>query len=104
MIRATTPTHKFTVPFDPEEMQELLLTYSQLGRRILERRKEELTFSEEDEEHIISHLLGQVETARFRPGAPVQIQLRALTAAGEAMASQIVTARVEDVLNDEVLE
>lgn len=103
MIRATTPTHRFTVPFDPSEMKELLLSYAQHGRVVLERRKGELSFSTEEGEYLLSHRLTQAETSRFRAEEPVLIQLRVLSQAGDALASDPVTIRVEDVLNDEVL-
>lgn len=103
MIRATTPTHKFTVPFDPEQTREILLTYAQRGKIVLERRKEELSFTEENEEHVITTRMTQEETALFQAGFPVEIQMRVLSAAEDALASDKITVRVEDVLNDEVL-
>lgn len=103
MIRGTTPTHRFALPFDPAEMKELLLTYAQDGAIVLERRGEELSFSGRDGDWAVSHRLTQSESGLFRPGEPVRIQLRVLTQNDEALASEIVTVRVEDVLNDEVL-
>ena len=103
MIRLTTPTHSFSVPFDPEDMREILLTYTQNGRFVLERRKAELSFGSDEQGHTVYHRLTQEETGRFRAGEPVRIQLRALTGAGDALASDPVTVQVEDVLNDEVL-
>lgn len=104
MVRATTPTHIFTVPFDPAQMRTMLLTYSQRrGRAILERGRDELTFGKDENGYFISTKLTQAETARFSPELPANIQLRVVNQEGEAMASNIIVVPVEDVLNAEVL-
>lgn len=111
MIRATTPIHKFVFDEDPDEnFSKLLVTYSQDDTIILEKDKEDMEFSTETDSdnntiYIASIRLSQSETILFsvKPSDKVEIQIRALTYAGEALASDIKTINVKDVLNDEVL-
>ena len=45
MIRATTPKHSFTFDVNPEEtFSEILITYAQNGKIVLEKHKSDLTF------------------------------------------------------------
>ena len=110
MSRATTPTHFFRIAIDPDTCKEILITYKQRGEIVLEKRKDDLSFSvEEGEEtkYICSFKLTQEETNQFRQGDRkteiAQIQMRILTLGGDSLKSNIVEVSVEDVLNDEVL-
>lgn len=100
MIRATTPTHKFILPFDcAEYIKELLITYAQLGGNVLEKTQDDVTYDGDT----ISFTLSQEETNLFKANYDVEIQIRVLTKNNDAMASQIYTIPVMKVLNDEVL-
>ena len=114
MIRATTPVHTFIFPLDPETaFDEILITYAQDDRVVLNKRKADLTFAAEGEPdapvYTASLRLTQEETALFHPnrfgaaGGNVRVQIRALDPDGHALASQIETLPLSDVLNDEVL-
>lgn len=107
VIRATTPTHYFTIETDPSQFKRLLITYKQGGNIVLEKEKGDIHVEEQtvDEEtvYVLSYRLTQEETKLFDMNAPVYIQIRALTFDGAAPASDIVRIDVEDVLNDEVL-
>ena len=99
MIRGTTPTHQFVVPFDTSVLSEVLITYAQDNKLVLTKNIKDCTI----EQDVISVTLTQEETLRFDSDHHVKIQLRALTTGGDALASQIITRSVGDVLNDEVL-
>jgi len=114
MIRATTPKHTFVFPLDPEtRFAEILITYAQNGRVILNKHKSDLSFAAEGSEaapvYTASLRLTQEETALFRPGrfgagaANVTVQLRALDTDGLVFASEPAQLLLADVLNDEVL-
>lgn len=99
MRRATTPMHKFTFPVSPETFEKILITYAQGRKIVFEKTKEDLNISE----YTVSFKMTQEEANMFNTKDPVRIQVRALTYAGEAVASKIVQASVDEVLNDVIL-
>lgn len=113
MYRATTPKHVFYFNVDPESsFKTILITYSQNGKIVVEKTKEDLTFETDEKGNYIAWLrLSQEEANSFyvkwtsanSAGAKILIQVRALSYADEAFASQKFEVPVEDVLNDEVL-
>ena len=103
MFRATTPLHRFVFDQDPEQFEKILITYSQYGRTILEKRESDLSFSQPEEGTFQAAVrLTQKEANLFKAGK-VSIQIRALFPDGSVIASDIITVPVKDVLNDEVL-
>jgi len=108
MIRATTPIHTFRFTMNPNTMDEVLVTYGQADRIVVEKHKTDMTFTSEVIEGVTyyfgAYSLSQSETNRFSSDLPVDIQVRVLTTTGQALASQITRQQVFDVLNDEVLE
>lgn len=98
MYRATTPTHTFNVPFETEFIDALIITYQQKGKTIVEKTKDDVTF---DEKKIIVTLT-QEETNMFDKGDTAKVQLR-VKIADRVQASNIITLRVNNVLNDEVM-
>lgn len=111
MIRATTPKHMFTFDVNPEEtFSEILITYAQNGKIVLEKHKSDLTFETCDcfggkTVYRAFVKLTQEETKLFsaNPKGIVNIQVRAITENGDAIASDIMQISVQNVLNDEVL-
>lgn len=97
MWRGTTPTHVFTLPDDVplQDFTTMYMTYSQNGKVVVEKTQSDFTV----ENHKIRLKFTQADSLRFQPGA-VQIQLRAKTAQGEAVASNIITTNAMDVLKD----
>lgn len=100
MIRATTPTHVFTFPQDPDEYDEILITYKQ-DAVVIEKHKTDCTIDGQAKTATVK--LTQEETVRFCSGAPVKVQVRVAFEGGESFASSIFSVPVGDVLNDEVL-
>ena len=114
MIRATTPVHSFLFEEDPSPFEQILITYSQGGEIVLEKTKADLEIEEIEEEEIdpkhkeryrASFRLTQEETNLFEANTakPVYVQVRILTEAGEAIASEKWRIPLKDVLNDEVM-
>lgn len=110
MIRATTPKHSLIFSVDPEEaFAEILITFAQDGKVILEKRMADLEFTTEtSDEHtlyIASYTLSQDETKNFNPRSYyVQLQVRCLDQEGHALATEVKRLSVYNVLNDEVLK
>ena len=99
MIRGTTPTHTFTLPFDSSVISKVRILYSQ---------NDELVFAKSDADatmdtNTISVVLSQQDTLSLDCHRPVDIQLRVLTKGGEALASDIIREKVDRCLDDEVL-
>lgn len=104
MFRATTPRHTFFFKIDPANFRIILVTYSQGGERVLEKNKSDLTFESECCGIYKAHYkLSQEESNLFKAGN-VDIQVRAVTQNGDSLASEIKHLKVQDVLNDGVLE
>ena len=73
----------------------------------MEKTQSDLSFSSYIGEggivvYIAAFRMTQEEANLFQP-EPVRVQVRVLTSDGEALASDITTMRVTDVLDDEVL-
>lgn len=99
MIRATTPTHTFNIPIEANKIQEILVTYRQVGRNILEKTNADM----ENNGNAWSVTLTQQETKLFMADTKVEVQVRVLTTGGDALASKIFSVTVDRVLNDEVM-
>jgi len=97
MRRATTPTHYFTLPSVASEYSDIHITYSQRGTKILEKNKSDLTIDGKK----VSFTMTQQETKLFDSGV-AYVQLRVLID-DTALASEIMTFKVNPVLCDDVL-
>ncbi len=97
MWRGTTPTHTFTLPSDVpvQDFTDIYITYSQDGTPVVEKTGDELTV----EGSRIRLTFSQADTLLFKPGQ-VKIQLRAKTADGKAVASNIISTTAKEVLKD----
>lgn len=97
MWRGTTPTHTFMLPegIRVQDFTVIYITYSQNGSPVLEKEKADMTL----EGNVIRLNFSQADSLLFGAG-PVKIQLRAKTADGKAVASEIVTTTAKEVLKD----
>lgn len=100
MIRGTTPTHTFTIPFDESVINSIKIIYAQNKETVFEKLKDDCTF----EGNTVSLTLTQEETFKFDHKCPVEIQIRILTTKGNAIASEIRRVTVGELLDDEVLK
>jgi hypothetical protein len=100
MNRGTTPTHTFRIPSSVyPTIKEIKIIYSQNGRKILQKKTSEITL--EGGNAIVK--LTQKETFLFSHAMDVEIQVRVLTQADDAINSDIITRKVWDCLDNEVL-
>ena len=94
-----TPRHTFTVPFSTGLIKELKITYAQDNKTVLEKYLADC----EVEENSVSYSLTQEETLKLADCCEIEMQIRLRTTNGEALASQIIKAFVEEILKDGVI-
>ena len=100
MIRGTTPTHIFNLPFDTALIADLRIIYAQSDKEVLVKKLEDCTL----EGNSVNVILKEYETLLFSCSKDVQIQVRVLTHNGETLTSAIKIINVEKCLNNEVLQ
>lgn len=99
MYRGTTPTNVFTTDLDLTEADVVYITYKQGEKTVIEKTKDEITVEAEQ----ITVELTQEDTLMLKSPSPVGIQIRARFADGTAVASNVMTASVEQILKDGVI-
>ena len=100
MIRGTTPTHTFTLPFNTDILSDIRVIYAQDDEVLFVKRKEDCILRDD----CILINLTQEDTFMFDSNKKVQIQVRVLTAKGEVLSSVIENIGVSQCLEDEVLQ
>ena len=100
MYRGTTPTLKFTLPFDTSTLDAVWVTIAQGGKVIINKEKSDCDLKGTD----ISVTLTQAETLTLTAGNKTDIQLRVLTTDGLALASEIFRENTDYILKDGVIE
>ena len=99
MIRGTTPTHIFNLPFEAETIAAVRITYAQGQKEILRKETADVT----KDGRRLSVTLTQEETLRFDCRFSVKVQLRVTTADGTALATKPRIVPVDECLDGEVL-
>ena len=99
MIRGTTPTHMFMLPFEVALVKEIRILYAQ---------KEKVLFTKETadcvmEGNMVSVTLTQEDTFKFDCKNHIQIQLRVLTTDGQVLSTPIKYVDVGTCLDSEVI-
>lgn len=103
MIRGTTPTLSFKLPFSAEEISEIWITIAQNKIPVLTKSKGDITIDEEDDT-IVSFKMSQVETLKMNPNYAAQLQIRIKMAAdNNAIASEILEVPVSNILKDGII-
>lgn len=97
--RGTTPYNYFDVPVDLTDAAVIYVTYAQGGCTVIEKTIEDLTVTAEE----ISLQLSQTDTLAFDSKLPVDIQIRARFADGNAIESTIMRTSVDRILKDGVI-
>ena len=96
MTQGTTPTLVFKLDIEPGTLVSLYLTFRQGYGRELTRREDSITA--DNDAKTLTVTLTQEDTLKFEEGGNVEIQLRAVTTTGAALASNIVALPVERIL------
>ena len=99
MYRGTTPTLKFTLPFDTSTLDAVWVTIAQSGKVIINKTKSDCDLKGKD----ISVTLTQAETLALKEDK-TEIQMRVLTTDGIALASAIFREDTKCILKDGVIE
>lgn len=98
MRRATTPTHTFTFPAEVsvDEVDDVLITYTQDRRNILEKTKKDIEIDTVNNMVIVPKLT-EAETNLFAPGkALVQLKVKV---GNSILASQMMWLTVKPALD-----
>jgi hypothetical protein len=99
MIRGTTPTLEFVIPFDTGQLSEAFVTLSQNGAVVLDKPLSECKCSGNK----LSVKLTQEDTLKLQCDCITEIQIRAKTMYGEALASTIIRERTDRILKEGVI-
>ena len=104
MIRGTTPTLVFKIPFQLTNFNRGWVTFVQLAEdgSVISYLDKALSDCILDA-NMIELTLTQEETLAFYPNIPLNIQIRLADEDGKAPASDIITEPVFDVLKDGVI-
>ena len=100
MVRGTTPTHVFKLPFKVDLVAQAQITYAQDDIVLVEKALADC----KSETDTLTVTLTQEETFKFDNTKPLQIQVRILTEAGKAMASIVKKIGVQKCLSEGVIE
>lgn len=98
-MRGTTPTHKFTLPFDTSLIKEVMVIYAQDDVEVFHKSTDECIL----EGNTVTTKLTQIETLSLAQDRPVSVQLRALTLEGDAIKTKPRMLSPGVCYNDEVL-
>ena len=97
IIRGTTPTLSFELPFAVSGLAEMYITISQKYENILiNKTLNDCTASG----NTVDVTLSQSDTLKLIPDKPCFIQVRTLDAGGVAKASEMVKCMVGDILKE----
>lgn len=98
MVRGTTPENIFKLPFILDDVKSLYVTYSQGDTVVLDKAIDDVII----DGNTITVRLTQEDTLKFS-NAQVNIQIRFKTNQEKAMASNIISTYVNNVLKDGVI-
>ena len=96
MIRGTTPTLKFGLPFEVSLIEKASIALSQNGSVIIDKSLDDC----EVEEKTLILKLSQSETLKLRSETDTEIQVRIRTHDGTALASEIIVEDTDRILKD----
>lgn len=99
MIRGTTPTLEFLLPFDTDELEEAFVTLSQNDVVILDKALSECKCNS----RTLSVRLTQEDTLKLSCDCKTDLQVRVRTKTGDALASDIFCVSTDRILKDGVI-
>lgn len=99
MIRGTTPLLEFTIPFDTSQLEVVYITLAQNYEVVMEKTLADCTV----EPNKLSVRLTQEESLKLCDCHSTEIQIRARTISGEALASAIIVEDTDRILKDGVI-
>ena len=99
MVRGTTPALQFEFPFELTNVAELWVTLKQDNNIVLDKTLTDCAL----DGSILTLRLTQQDTLKLNAFLPVAIQVRIRTNDGNAVASNIITTSVGQILKDGVI-
>lgn len=96
MIRGTTPTLEFELPFEVSLIEKASIVLSQNGSVIIDKSLDDCKV--EDQTLVLK--LTQSETLKLREDTKTEIQVRVRTHDGTALASDIISVDTKRILKD----
>lgn len=99
MFRGTTPTLEFVLPFDTNLLSEAYVTISQRKQIVIDKSMQQC----ECNENKLIVKLSQEETLKLLCTDMAEVQIRAKTLTGDALASEIIRVWVSEILKDGVI-
>lgn len=99
MIRGTTPTLEFLLPFDTSDIEEAYVTLAQNDTVVLDKALDDCKCDARK----LSVRLTQEETLKLSCDCKTDIQVRVRTKAGDALASDITRVNTDKILKDGVI-
>ena len=99
MIRGTTPTHVYTLPFDCSVITALRINYAQHDERLFCKDKDDCVCDGNE----VKCTLTQEDTLKFQCGEYAQVQIKVLTNGGEVLVSEIIKVLVEKCIDEDVI-
>jgi hypothetical protein len=100
VIRGTTPTHTFQIPFNTNLLKEIRISYAQRDAVVVEKTTEDCKLDGMN----ITVKLTQEETLRFSENVVAALQLRVLLNDGNVLATPVLRLDVGELLQDEVIQ
>ena len=99
MIRGTTPTLEFVLPFDTGQLSCAYVTVSQNRTVVVDKPLEDCNC----EKNKLSVRLTQEDTLKLESDCVSEIQIRAKTISGDTLASNIFRVDTHRILKDGVI-
>lgn len=99
MIKGTTPTHTFILPFDVTNIKECQIIYGQNDTEVFKKTLSDCVAAEKT----LKVTLTQKDTLKLNHTLNVQIQVRVLTVEDKALSTRVAIYPVHKCLNDEVI-
>lgn len=99
MIRGTTPTHVFNIPFNTDIIKDVRVIYAQKGEVVITKTMEECLIADGQ----IGVKLTQEDTFEFDNKETVEIQIKVLTTNDDVMACNPIVISVKKCLSEELL-
>ena len=97
--QGSTPTHKFSTPYEKSSIDSVIITYWQNGRIVLEKHAQDVVIAD----LAMTTELSQEDTLLFDEKGDVKMQIKVKLTNGKVIPSNDMYASVKDVLNKEVM-
>lgn len=99
MIRGTTPTLSFKLPFSVDTVADGYVSFAQDGQLLIDKKLADCDCGTDS----LTVKLTQEDTLKLKDGLPTEMQIRVKTKDGNALASQIMKVSTERILREGVI-